>query len=102
MFSKRTFVAFWFSSFTLFGIPVPQDQSDQQTTPAGPIQRVYVEERTTAGIGDSVHRDLQGSCFSHESENAQAVSVEVKTKCPAALASTKQLRYGRLLTANLP
>jgi hypothetical protein len=88
MFSKRTFVAFWFSSFTLFGLPVPQDQSDQQTTPAGPIQRVYVEERTTAGIGDSVHCDLQGSCFSHESENAQAVSLEVKTKCPAALAST--------------
>ena len=60
MFSKRTFVAFWFSSFTLFGLPVPQDQSDQQTTPVGPIQRVYVEERTTAGTGDSVHCDLQG------------------------------------------
>jgi hypothetical protein len=50
MFSKRTFVAFCFSSFTLFGA-VPQDQSDQQTTPAGPIQRLDIEERTTAGTG---------------------------------------------------
>ena len=101
MFSKRTFVAFWFSSFTLFGLPVPQDQSDQQTTPVGPIQRVYVEERTTAGTGIRF-TVISKARASHESENAQAVSVEVKTKCPAALASTKQLRYGRLLSANLP
>lgn len=87
MFSKRAFVAFWVSSFALFGLAVAQDQSDQQTTP-GPIQRVYVEERTTARTGDSVHCDLQGSCFSHKSANAQAVSVEVKTKCRAVLLST--------------
>ena len=83
-------VSSWHSGFrpSHFGLGCVPRQSDQQTTPAGPIQRVYVEERTTAGTGDSVHCDLQGSCFSHESENAQAVSVEVKTKCPAALAST--------------
>ena len=88
MLSKWTFVTIWFSSFTLFGLAAPQNQSDQQTTPAGPIQRVYVEERTTASTGNSVHCDRQGSCFFHESENAQAVSVEVKTRCPAVLIST--------------
>ena len=87
MFSKRIFVAFWFSSFTLSGLAVPQPQSDQQTMPEA-IQRVYIEERTTASSGDSVHCDLKGSCFSHEGENAQAVSGEVKTKCPAVLTST--------------
>ena len=87
MFSKRAFVAFWVSSFALFGLAVAQDQSDQQTTP-GPIQRIYVEERTTARAGVSVHCDLQGSCFSHGSENAEAVSAEVTTRCPAVLAST--------------
>jgi hypothetical protein len=87
MFSKRIFVAFWFSSFTLSGLALPQPQSDQQTTPEA-IQRVYIEERTTGSSGDSVHCDLKGSCFSREGVNAQAVSGEVKTKCPAVLTST--------------
>ena len=88
MFSKRAFVAFWFLSFTMSDLSVAQDQSDQQTAPTGPIQRVYAEQRTTARTGESAHCDLQGSCFSHEGENAQAVSAEVATKCPAVLAPT--------------
>jgi hypothetical protein len=87
MFSKRA-LAFCFLSFTMSGLSVAQDRSDQQTTPVGPIQRLYVEERTKARIGDSVHCDFQGSCFSHEGENAQSVSVEVTKRCPAVLAST--------------
>jgi hypothetical protein len=85
---KRAFVTFWISSFALFGLAVAQDQSDQQTVPTGPVQRVYAEQRTTARSGESVHCDLQGSCFSHEGQNAQAVSAEVATKCPGVLAAT--------------
>lgn len=86
---NRIFVAFCFSFFTVCELAVAQGQSDQQTMPTGPIQRVFVEERTTASTGDSVHCDRQGGpCFSHESENAQAVSVEVKERCAEVLVST--------------
>lgn len=85
MVSKQSLAACCFSCFAMFVLAPGQDQSDQ---PTGPIQRVYVEERTSATTGDSVHCDLQGSCFHHQSANSRAESVEVTKRCPSVLAVT--------------
>jgi hypothetical protein len=83
--SRQILAPFCLSCFTMFAFAPAQDQSDQ---PTGPIQRVYVEEHTSATTGDSVHCDLQGSCFDHHSANSRAESVEVTNKCPSILSVT--------------
>ena len=85
MLSRHILAPFCFSCFTMFALAPAQDQPDQ---PTGPIQRVYVEEQTSATTGDSVHCDLQGSCFDHRSANSRAESVEVAKKCPSLLSAT--------------
>lgn len=85
MLSRQILAPFCFSCFTMFALAPAQDQSDQST---GPIQRVYVEEQTSATAGDSVHCDFQGSCFDHHSANSRAESVEVTKTCPSILSAS--------------